>query len=190
MIWPKIDTTLTPDEGRKLHELARDRTVLELGALNGASTVCMAQSARLVVSVDWHQGDTHSGFQWSLIPYVKNLVQYGVFEKTVPTVGRFEDVLPLLADDRFELIFLDGHHAIDSVRRDITAALPKLTLPGVLAFHDYGVDHNSVVGGRFDVKRAVDERFRVSETVDTLAVCNVNGRVNRRRDAREISVPA
>lgn len=175
MIFPEnIDSTVTREECETLHELARGKTVLELGALNGRSTVCIAQSANLVVSVDWHQGDSHSGFHWSLSPYLKNLVNFGVLEKVIPVVGRFENVVPLLADDSYGLIFVDGHHAYDSVRHDIARALPKLTMPGTMVFHDYGVEMASTVDGqKFGVKQAVDERLSVTDTVGSLAVCEL-----------------
>src|SRR4051812_45637582 len=51
-----VDGWLTPEQGRILAELATDKVCLEIGSYQGKSTICMAQTAKHVHSVDWHQG--------------------------------------------------------------------------------------------------------------------------------------
>jgi SAM-dependent methyltransferase len=166
-----VDSTISENEGRALAELARDRVVLELGAWLGRSTVCIAQTAAQLVSVDLHRGDEHSGKASTLPGFMQSLDRYGLAERVVTVVGRFEDVLPLLAPASFDLVFLDGFHSYEQVSADIGLARRLVKPGGAMAFHDYGVDE-------FGVTRAVDEAFgQPSQIVDTLAVVNSPGGV-------------
>jgi len=47
-----VHGALSETEGRKLYELAAGRVVVEEGGFHGRSTICLAQSARIVYSVD------------------------------------------------------------------------------------------------------------------------------------------
>ena len=165
-----IDSSLDELEGRTLAGLAEGKTVLELGAWLGRSTVCLGQTAAVVVSCDWHQGDPHAGQVPTLAPYLQNLHRYGLFGRVIPVIGRFDHVLPTLQDDYFQLIFLDGFHSYAAVRDDTEQLLPKLAHGGVLCFHDYGVEASSAGGELFGVTDAVDDMFSGFDVVGTLAI--------------------
>ena len=147
MSWPKITSAVTAAESERLEELARDRTVLEVGSWYGYSTVLMARVARIVHAVDWHRGDDHAGHRDTLGAIWANLGEYGLLDRVVLHVGRAETILPLLRPGSFDVAFLDGLHTTEAVARDAAMILPLLRPGGTLAFHDYG---------RFGVKAAVD----------------------------------
>jgi predicted O-methyltransferase YrrM len=172
VVFPEeIESAITEAEGRALADLARGRTVLELGAWLGCSTVCIAQTAARVVSVDWHRGDEHAGPGRTLTGYIQSLDRYGLADRVITVVARFEDVLPLLADQAFDLVFLDGAHSYEHVRRDIAGMRHALTAGGALAFHDFGVEASPVGRGPFGVTQALLEVFgEPDRVVDTLAI--------------------
>jgi SAM-dependent methyltransferase len=136
-----VEGWLTDAESTALAQLATGKIVLEIGSYKGRSTVAMATVARQVHAVDWHNGDAGTkaaaGDGCSLPAFVENIARAGVREKVVAHVGRFEDVLPLLADSSFDLAFIDGAHDDDSVRHDLRQARRLLVPGGVLAFHDW-----------------------------------------------------
>ncbi len=149
---------LSQSEASALHDLAKGRNVLELGAFRGRSTVCMAMSAKSVTSVDWHQGDSDvelKRFGSSLDDYRRNIAPY---PNVTPIVGRFEDEVPKLKGREFDLIFVDGAHNKESVIRDVGYALSFK--PAVIAVHDWGM---------FDVNEGVKalglEPTRVEHTL-------------------------
>src|SRR6266498_5773579 len=89
-----IPTAITREEAARLATLATGKDVLELGAQYGFSTVILAQAARRVTSVDWHQGDDSIAAMggeradtWEA--YRANLARYGVAGKVDARRGRF-----------------------------------------------------------------------------------------------------
>lgn len=140
MILPAIASAVTANEAQALADLAAGKTVLELGAWYGFSTVVLASVAERVTSVDWHYGDDHAGLvdTWEIFTF--NLERYGVQDRVEAVRERFEDALPAMAEQgrTFGGCFLDAHHSEESVTRDIGLAVPLIRPGGFLAFHDYG----------------------------------------------------
>jgi len=171
-----IPTAVTGEEAAKLASLASGGDVLELGAQYGFSTVILAQAARRVTSVDWHQGDASieavAGVEecpdtWE--PYLANLARYGVAAKVDARRGRFADVLPALAKAGalFDGCFLDAQHDAESVAADLALALPLIRPGGWVAFHDYGRSSETGHPG-FGVTE-VAGRFGIAGTAGSLA---------------------
>lgn len=139
---------LTYEEGRALATLAKGRRVLEIGSYCGRSTICMAQAAAHVASVDPHDGRGTPSPRDTLAAFEANLARYGVSHKVAAFVGTSDEVE---VDGPFDLAFIDGAHDAESVRADIEAVLPLLAPGGSLCFHDYGSPRDP------DVTRVVDE---------------------------------
>ena len=136
----EIPGWLSVEEGRLLWEHAAGRRVLELGTALGRSTVCLAQQARQVVTID--RLDQAEAREWCR--------RYEVDERVVFHQGEVEEIAARL-EGRFDLVFVDTGHDEASVRGDIEAALPLLEMSGLIAFHDYPDP------GWPDVRRVVDD---------------------------------
>lgn len=134
-----IPTFVTPTETRELVRLAEGRTVLELGTQWGYSCLEMAETAALVVTVDWHMGDEDAGEMDTLPGFVSNYRDRHGLASLIPVVGRIERVLPMLRPASFDMLFHDAGHDEASVRRDLALALPLLRLGSVIAVHDWGL---------------------------------------------------
>ena len=128
------DGWLSNQEATELQRLAAGKTVLELGAWKGRSTVVLAQVARYVVSVDRHQGlDVPD----SLPDYLE--AARGL-ENVAIVVADFQVFLPLLAVV-FDIVFVDGNHDADSVERDALLACQHAYFStGIIVFHDYDLE--------------------------------------------------
>jgi hypothetical protein len=126
---------LEPIEGHALAEVARNRTVLEIGSYAGRSTICMAQTALAVHAVDHHQGDAGTGPADTLAAFTENINRYGVAGKVFPYVGRSTEVQ--LNGTLFDMAFIDGAHDELSVRTDLAVAMNRLKPGGVIAMHDW-----------------------------------------------------
>ena len=143
------DGWLAPDEADELRRLAAGRTVLELGAWKGRSTVVLAEVANYVVSIDRHKGIPEVGNEDSLPSYLEVVRS---LDNVAIVVADFEKMVPLL-DCFFDLCFVDGNHDAQSAARDTQLAIEHVNTAGVIAFHDW--DFASVRKG---VRRVLGSR--------------------------------
>ncbi len=161
-----VTSAVTAGEAIALANLARDGTVLELGAHYGFSTIVLASVAEKVYSVDWHQGDPHAGEGDSWGTFNFNLLRYGVRDRVTVCLGRFEDEVPKLAEQGIitDGAFIDGMHDEESVTRDLALALQVVRPGGFVAAHDYG--RGPETG---------HPEFRITKVMDAFGVDGVAG---------------
>ncbi len=133
-----ILTAIQPDEAAELAELAKGKSVLEIGAAHGYSAIIMAQHAVSVFSVDDHCGTSWLGDTRAIMQ--SNLALFKIYNVQICAQSD-RDALPNLARVGFEfdLIFIDGDGEFDSVLFDLEMALFLLKVGGTIAVHDY--DH-------------------------------------------------
>lgn len=169
----EVDGWLKPDEGKALADLATGRRVLEIGSYCGRSTICLAQTAEEVYSIDPHDGRGTPRPKGTYDELTGNLDRYGLRREVKAMVGTIDDMADLLPD--FGLIFIDGAHDYESVKNDIRHSLALLEPGGLIAFHDYRTTPGQHDGG-WDpgVTQAVDELIaqggELLSTHSTLAV--------------------
>ena len=157
---PTISTSLTAAETAELQRLAAGGDVLEVGSAYGYSAIAMALAGGRVYAVDPHQ--------WlaSYDVMVANLAAYGVADRVEIVRLDSRYLLPTLVgtDRRFDLVWIDGDHAADTVAHDVAYARQLLKPTGTLACHDY--DEDTCPG----VRQALDAWKPPPRLVDTLAV--------------------
>lgn len=123
---------LNTDEAAQLAKLAAGKTVLELGAYKGRSTVVMSETAVHIVSVDRHRGvpPVHAGD--TLEDYFAATRELGNVTKVV--TENWHDFSRFLRPGMFDLVYVDGDHDYLAAERD--AVLAQQLDPRVVAFHD------------------------------------------------------
>lgn len=119
---------LTPWEGKHLAGVAGGVRVLELGGHHGRSTLCMAQVATQVVSVDSDAASQAVAGEW-----VRRWGLQGKVRLVNERITENSRYCP--PDDRFEVVFIDSGHDFASVWRDLEVA--RKHYPFVIAVHDY-----------------------------------------------------
>jgi hypothetical protein len=122
--YPPIPTDLTRPEADFLEGMATGKFVLEIGGGRGFSTIFLARSAKHVYMVDWHLGTPSpesgdlalSPMSGSLGQLYMHLELNNVLAKVTSLVGQTDQVLPLLRDQLFGLVVVDGsplaHHRL------------------------------------------------------------------------------
>lgn len=151
---------LSEAEADQLAQLATGRTVLELGAWKGRSTVAMASTAAMVVSVDRHAPYEVHGERVDEDSLPDYLVAVRGLANIVAVLGEFT-VARMFSPDAFDLVFVDGFHDRDNVLHDL--ALARRFTEATIACHDFG---------RWDTDAACLDTFgRLPDrVVDSLAV--------------------
>ena len=142
---------MIPAQEITLHNLAeraaRDgMRILEIGSWCGFSSALLGRVARAhngqLVCVDWWRGVMGTRAIWLerlTNPYRrfrKRIVSDGLDDTVVSMRGRTQDVLPLLSQASFDLIFVDADHRYDGVLHDIRQARRLVKSGGIICGHD------------------------------------------------------
>lgn len=173
--YASIDGWLTVDEAITLFELAKGLTepephAVEIGSWQGKSTVCIAQGLRhklgaqltcidpFDASGDHESKDMYDGRASDLNgplrrAFEENLKAAEVRDLVDVRVGFSHDHVAEV-NESIDLLFLDGDHSYEAIRRDFEDWSPKIRHGGYLAMHD--VVHPVHEGPR----RVVDELIK------------------------------
>lgn len=174
MIPQDIPTYTTTKQGALLQKLSVNKTCLEVGAYYGFTTVCMAQHAKMVYSIDTHRGDVHLGRKDTLQSYLAYLQKYKVLSKVAVLIGESTEILPRLEQYFFDLAFIDATHTYEAVSTDIALVEPlmKLNTDALIAFHDYEEPAEHTLGVTQAVNEAIEEgNLEPVEREGTLLIC-------------------
>ena len=134
-----VPTSLTVKEARLLARLAKGGKVLEVGSSYGFSTIVMAQVADHVDAVDPHP--ELAGLSPGTLAGLQSAVkEYSVADRITVIRDFSYNVLPEMARQSYDLIFVDAHHEEESVAIDAELVRDLVKPGGYLAFHDYAED--------------------------------------------------
>ena len=132
------------------YQAARHTCILEVGSWTGASTRALAENTTgHVWAVDtWQKYGWEEN--WTYLEFLRNLMDLkNIHAIRIPSVLAASVVKGLRYGSlRFDMLFIDGDHAYESVRDDIAAWFPLLDKGGLVCGHDYNMPQ---------VARAVDE---------------------------------
>lgn len=145
-VYPKdVEGWFPEREGIAYSRLGKNQVVLEIGSFEGRSTICVAQDAEVVHSVDHHIGDDDVGKGKNTLPqFMWNLEKYKVRKKVNIHVMDSGYIPRIFRPDLFGCVLIDGCHDTFHVRRDFASAKMLVKKDGFVAFHDW-----SQVGGFF-----------------------------------------
>lgn len=141
--WQDIEGWLTEEEGAKLQELCKDKSIIEVGSYKGRSTACIAEVAKLVYSIDTHKALDDG--QEQLKEGMVNLEtgdKFTTWKEFRHNTGSYTNIIPFCnkltywADilPKVDVAFIDGDHTPQGVKGDIDLLRGKAKL---FIFHDY-----------------------------------------------------
>lgn len=135
-------------EAKLLYRLAsevRQGCIVEVGAYRGRSSIALALGAAnssahpVVFSLDPHvefHGAMGGHFgPWDRTAYLRNLIRAGVTE-TVRPISLSAEVVREGWNEPIGLLWLDGDHTYEGVKRDLEAFEPWLVAGAIVAFDD------------------------------------------------------
>lgn len=115
--------------------------IVEIGSWKGRSTVWLAAGARTigarVYAIDPHVDSREDPDAATFETFCANLARAGIADVVEPLVMTSSQAARVL-EGPIELLFIDGDHSYDAVRRDAELWLPKLADGGIVMFHDVG----------------------------------------------------
>lgn len=131
--------------------------LLEIGAYVGESTSIFCQHFESVTTVDPHiepnrklanGAEVHNAFCLRMKPHAN----YTLIRKTS------DDAFKELENQQFDMVYIDGNHDYDYVKRDILNYQKIIKPNGFITGHDYK-------NGHAGVEKAVDECFGKPEMI-------------------------
>jgi len=134
----RAESTTGYSDLQSLYLAARDGRgegdIAELGSYKGKSSIALALGSRAgkrrtVYCVDPHSEGTREIF-------LKNLRGAGCLDRIEPVVAASQDAAAGFRR-QLRLIFIDGNHEYDFVRRDIELWKGHVCDGGIIAFHDF-----------------------------------------------------
>ena len=117
--------------------------IVEIGSWKGKSTIWLAKGSQAGQKVKVYAFDPHSasivhqkhGEAWTFDELKQNISRAGVADIVSPVVATSEAAASRF-NEPIEMIFIDGDHDYEAVKRDFELWYPKVVDGGVMAFHD------------------------------------------------------
>lgn len=128
-------------------------SIVEIGSYKGRSTVALLESGKPVIAIDHWKGS--KGLVMTGKEHAEFLKNTKDFKNLTVIVG--ESVETSKQFDKVDMVFIDGDHTYEGVKRDIEAWLPKTTK--LICGHDYDFE---------EVKEVVDSFFEIDGIVGSL----------------------
>ena len=133
---------------------------LEIGTFYGANAISVHQTYAAHYEseihcidpwLDYAEYPEYIGEQQDIYAQcMRNLLNTNSMDKFTIHRGFSHKILPTLADDYFDIIYIDGNHEPEFIMEDAVLSFRKLKAGGVLIFDDYGW------GGEDMCKRGID----------------------------------
>jgi len=143
-----IDGWLSVQEGIFLYKLARklsdDANIVEIGSWKGKSTIWLASAFSNKENAKVYAVDSHAGSPERERGYEK-INTFPQFQENIKSAGLDNKVIPLrktsaAAAEKFngkiDLLFIDGSHIYEAVKKDLELWIPKMKASGWLVMHD------------------------------------------------------
>ena len=176
--WQKIEGWLEEDEALLLQKYASNvpekGTILEIGTLNGKSTIAMAKVANAsvrIISVDpfyfakSDEFESHSSFA----NFLATIKEYDCSVISIPS--RIEDIHDSFAGLVFDFSFIDGLHTLQNFIYDFAVASVYSRLDACIAIHDVYDDRTFFPGIAVGLEMLLRENL--SEIVDSAGTIRI-----------------
>jgi MMP 1-O-methyltransferase len=148
-IFPVLDIEGSTSEAEllTLFELAqevRDGCIVEVGSWRGRSTGALAIGSRCykrapVYAIEPHEEfDDEAGGHFGCtdrVAFFQNMLRLEVLD-IVRLVNLSSEIVAPAWPKSVGLLWIDGNHTYDAVRRDVLSWLPRLRPDAIVAFHD------------------------------------------------------
>lgn len=133
-----------------LIDIARPRTIVELGTFRGVSFCAFCQAVEFLkldakcYAVDTWKGDEQAGLlEEEAFAKLRAYhdAHYAGFSDLIRST--FDEALSRFENNSIDLLHIDGLHTYEAVKHDFTTWLPKMSERGIILFHDTNVRENN-----------------------------------------------
>lgn len=166
----EIDGWMSSEELVLLNNLAKEtNSIVEIGSWKGKSTHALLSGCKgIVTAVDHFKGTVSDGdahkeaFEDSESVYKQFVDNVGHFINLKIIKNTSEEAVANFEDKSIDMVFIDGEHTFESVRKDIDIWFPKTKK--IICGHDYNFE---------GVKEAVNKAFNKVETIGSIWIYRI-----------------
>ena len=122
------------------------QVVMEIGTARGGNLLLFSKTlstSSAVISLDLPQGDFGGGYPRWKIPLFKSFASPGQKISLVRQDSHTEEALleikNVLKNRKIDLLFIDGDHTYEGVKKDFELYGPLVRAGGIIAFHDVAI---------------------------------------------------
>ena len=127
----------------KLLKNKAPRIILEIGTAAGGTLFLFSQIGAYdakIISIDLPRGPFGGGYSFWRVPiykaFKKGKQKIYLLRKNSHKDETLEEVRKILNGDQLDLLFIDGDHSYEGVKKDFKMYSPLVRKGGIIAFHD------------------------------------------------------
>lgn len=143
----------------------KNMVMIEIGSYSGESTEMFTNSFGKVISIDPFLNDYDINDE--TCQYMKLSDVYNIFYKNMSKYENFEHIRKTsdeaindLINIKVDLVYIDGLHTYEQVKKDIENYLPLINVGGFICGHDYHPSWQGVVNAINEKLGKPDELFQ------------------------------
>lgn len=152
----------------------RPAVILEIGTANGGTFFLFSRVASpdgVLISVDLPSGRFGGGYPEWRIPLYKSFAthnqQISLIRKDSHALSTLRAVRAVLEGRRLDLLFIDGDHTYEGVKKDFQMYSPLVRKGGIVAFHDVCRGPSADVGEIYKFWNEIKHAYVHQEIIDS-----------------------
>jgi predicted O-methyltransferase YrrM len=133
-----------------IRQIKPNSIIIEIGSYAGESTEIFAEVGKIVYAVDPWQDNYDSNLKLRPMKEMRESFDRRLsrFNNVVPWQMTSEEASKRFSDNSIDVVYIDGDHRFEFVKKDLELWLPKLKEDGIISGHDYSTN---------SVKKAIKE---------------------------------
>jgi predicted O-methyltransferase YrrM len=156
----------------KIFEGKNPKFLVEIGTAGGGSLFLLSRIASRdasLISIDLPPGKFVSGYPESRRSLYKSFARLGqriyLIRKDSHNLKTLDEVKNILGNNKLDLLFIDGDHSLEGVKRDFELYGPLVKDGGFIILHDIVTGPARAVGGVPEFWAEIKKRYKYYEIV-------------------------
>jgi predicted O-methyltransferase YrrM len=116
---------------------------LEIGCYDGGTTVSLSHITKNLITIDQPTPARFDTYQYNFgnnnlfgTELLNSLTHFNYISGDSHSEKTYDKVIDVLGDNRLDLLFIDGDHTYEGVKKDFEMYSSLVRVGGVIAFHD------------------------------------------------------
>ncbi len=159
----------------KLFQQTKPQRILEIGTALGGTLFLFSRFSEdraLIISIDLPDpgGPYGGGYFEYRIPFLKSFCKRKqkivLLRMDSHETRTFDYIKKVLDNQKLDLLFIDGDHSYEGVKKDFEMYYPLVKHGGLVCFHDIVPGEKIHVGGAPDFWKEISNQYQTREIVD------------------------